>query len=105
MGDWAGRVDRSRGAVNALLIVLLTAVAAVGGLTVVTREPVRQAVIAGVFGLLIAALFYTVQAPDVALSELGVAGAGVPVMLLLAIAKIRTQERQAQARHDDEEEE
>lgn len=78
---------------NALLIVALTAVAIAGTLTVLTREPVRQAIVAGVFGLLLGALFYIVQAPDVALSEAAVAGAAVPLMLLLAIAKIRADNR------------
>lgn len=90
---------------NALLIVLLTAVAGVGTLIVLTREPVRQAVIAGVFGFLLAALFYAVQAPDVALSEIGVAGAAVPVMLLLAIAKIRAQDMARETPAQDRESE
>lgn len=85
---------------NALLIVLLTGVAVVGTLAVITREPARQAVVAGVFGLLLGGLFYAVQAPDVALSEIGVAGAGVPVMLLLAIAKIRADDA-ARRREED----
>lgn len=86
---------------NALLAVLLTLVAFVGWLTVITREPVRQAITAGVLGLLLSMVFFSVQAPDVALSEIVVAGAGVPLMLLLAIAKIRAQEAKAQ---DTEEE-
>ena len=77
---------------NVLLIVLLTLVGGTGWLTVVTREPVRQAITAGVFGLLLAATFYALQAPDVALSELVVAGAAIPIMALLAISKIRAQE-------------
>jgi energy-converting hydrogenase B subunit D len=88
--------------VNALLIVLLTAVGALGALTVITREPTHQAIVGGVFGLLLAALFYAVQAPDVALSELGVAGAAVPIMVLLAIAKIRAQDAQDDDNEDHE---
>jgi energy-converting hydrogenase B subunit D len=83
--------------VTVLLIVLLTLVAAAGWLTVVTREPVRQAITAGVFGLLLAATFYALQAPDVALSEMVVAGAAIPIMALLAISKIHAQE----SRHED----
>ena len=82
-----------------LLIVLLTLVAAAGWLTVVTREPVRQAITAGVFGLLLAATFYALQAPDVALSEMVVAGTAIPIMALLAISKVRAQES---GREDDE---
>ncbi len=78
---------------NALLIVLLTAVGLVGSFTVMTRDPARQAIVAGVFGLLLAALFFSVQAPDVALSELAVAGAAVPIMVLLSLAKLRAQDQ------------
>jgi uncharacterized MnhB-related membrane protein len=77
---------------NVLLAALLTIVAVVGGLTVLIREPVRQAIMAGVLGLSLSALFFTLQAPDVGLSEIVVGGAGIPIMLLLAIAKIRGQQ-------------
>jgi energy-converting hydrogenase B subunit D len=77
--------------VNALFIVLLTSVAVTGGLTVLSREPVRQAILAGGLGLLLAAVFFAMQAPDVALSEIVVGGGGIPIMLLLAIGKIRRQ--------------
>lgn len=83
---------------NALLIVLLTLVGATGWLVVTTREPVRQAIVAGVLGLLLALLFFALQAPDVAFSELVVGGAAVPAMLLMAIVKIREQRAAAQAR-------
>ena len=88
---------------NVLLATLLTVVAIVGGLTVLIREPVRQAIMAGVLGLSLAALFFALQAPDVGLSEIVVGGAGIPVMLLLAIAKIRGQ--QAEAAEAEEERE
>ncbi|HET9103378.1 MAG TPA: hydrogenase subunit MbhD domain-containing protein [Solirubrobacteraceae bacterium] len=86
---------------NVLLAILLTLVGGVGWLTVVTREPVRQAIVAGVLGLTLAVLFFAVQAPDVALSELVVATVGVPLMLLLAIGKIRSQQTQAGSREED----
>jgi len=87
---------------NGFLAVVLTLVAITGGLVVIIREPVRQAIMAGVLGLLLAVLFYAVQAPDVALSELVVAGGGIPVMLLLAIAKIRAQEAQPKRAREEE---
>ncbi|HWD63945.1 MAG TPA: hydrogenase subunit MbhD domain-containing protein [Solirubrobacteraceae bacterium] len=77
---------------NALLIVLLTLLGGVGWLTVTTREPTRQAVVAGILGLLLALLFFALQAPDVAFSELVVGSAAVPALLLLTIAKIREQQ-------------
>jgi energy-converting hydrogenase B subunit D len=78
---------------SALQIVCLLAVAVAGTATVLTRDPLRQAVSSGVLGLSLAVLFLVFGAPDVALSQIVVAGVAVPVMVLLALAKIRTDER------------
>ena len=80
---------------NVLLAVLLTGVGIVGWLTVITREPVRQAIMAGVLGLLLAALFFALQAPDVALSQIVIGTGAIPIMLLLAIGKLRHQDAAA----------
>jgi energy-converting hydrogenase B subunit D len=77
--------------VNAFLAVVLTLVGLTGLLVVITRDPVRQTLLASLMSLLLAILFLAVQAPDVALSELVVGGAAVPLMVLLALAKIREQ--------------
>jgi uncharacterized MnhB-related membrane protein len=75
--------------VTALQAVLLIAVA-IGGLAVAaTREPVRQAIVASIFGLLLAALFFAFQAPDVALSQITVGSVALPAMILLAVARTR----------------
>jgi energy-converting hydrogenase B subunit D len=66
-----------------------------GTATVVTRDPLRQAVSSGVLGLALAVLFLAFGAPDVALSQIVVAGVAVPVMVLLTLAKIRADERAA----------
>jgi energy-converting hydrogenase B subunit D len=79
--------------VTALQTVCLLAVAVAGTATVLTRDPLRQAVTAGLFGLSLSVLFLAVGAPDVALSQMVVAGVAVPVMVLLTLAKIRTDER------------
>lgn len=81
---------------NGFFALVLTLVAGAGWLTVVTREPVRQAMLAGILALLLALLFFAVQAPDVALSEIVVGSAAIPLMLLLAIAKIREEQAQQQ---------
>jgi len=78
---------------SALQTVCLLAVAATGTATVLTRDPLRQTVSSGMFGLTLAILFLAFGAPDVALSQIVVAGVAVPVMVLLALAKIRTDER------------
>ena len=84
---------------NALIAALLTLVAAGGLITVLIRDPARQAIAVGVFGLLLALLFFVLQAPDVALSELVVGSAALPAMLFLALAKVREQDA---AREQDE---
>jgi uncharacterized MnhB-related membrane protein len=55
------------------------------------RDPVRQAVVAGIFGLSLAILFFIFGAPDVALSQIVVATVAVPLMVLLALAKLGDQ--------------
>jgi energy-converting hydrogenase B subunit D len=82
---------------EALRVVLLVLLA-LGGLAVVlTREPLKQALVLGVYGLLLALLFFVLQAPDVALSQIVVSTVGLPVMILLALAKVHANEQQARA--------
>jgi energy-converting hydrogenase B subunit D len=75
--------------VNALQLVALIAVGIAGTATVLVRDPVRQALVAGVFGFTLAVLFFVYQAPDVALSEIVVATVALPLMVLLTLAKLR----------------
>ena len=79
-----------------LLVVELTLIAGAGLLTVLIREPVRQALALGIFGLLLGLVFFTLQAPDVALSEIVVGSIALPAMLFLAMAKIGAQETEAE---------
>ncbi len=74
---------------SALQTVALVIVAGTGTGVVLTREPLRQVIVSGIFGLLLAVLFMLFQAPDVALSMIVVASVALPLMLLLALAKIR----------------
>jgi uncharacterized MnhB-related membrane protein len=72
-----------------LLIFLALGLVAVAGTAVVlTRQPARQAVTVSVFGLALAILFVTVQAPDVALAQLAVGTAVVPLIIMLTIQKV-----------------
>jgi energy-converting hydrogenase B subunit D len=82
--------------VTVLQIVALVGVAAGGTATVLVRDPVRQAVVSGAFGLQLGILFFVFQAPDVALSELVVATVAVPLMVLLALAKLARDEDRPQ---------
>lgn len=74
---------------SALVVAALLLVAVAGTVVVATRDPARQAVVLSVFGLFLAVLFTTLQAPDVALSQLVVGNAVVPLMLLLAVTTMR----------------
>jgi uncharacterized MnhB-related membrane protein len=77
---------------DTLQIVVLVLVAA-GALVVVrTRDRVRLVLVLSVYGILLAVLFFTFQAPDVALSEITVGAVALPLILLLAIAKVRKPE-------------
>src|SRR5207247_2294697 len=61
--------DQARGeALTGLEAVTIALVALGGAATVLTREPFRQAMVSGLFGLLLVVLFLIYQAPDVAVS-------------------------------------
>ena len=85
-----------------LQIAVLTLVA-LGGLAVVlTGEPLRQAMVLGIYGLGLTALFFVFQAPDVALSEIVVSTVGLPVMVLLTLRKVREHQREREQGREDE---
>jgi energy-converting hydrogenase B subunit D len=69
-----------------------------GTAVVLTREPLRQSIVLSFYGLLLGILFFLFQAPDVALSQITVGSVGVPLMLLLAIAKIKQRDEQRDER-------
>jgi uncharacterized MnhB-related membrane protein len=75
--------------VTVLQSAILVLVAAGGTCVVATRDPLRQAMAASLFGILLAILFFVLQAPDVALSEVVVGAVALPLMILLSLAKIR----------------
>jgi energy-converting hydrogenase B subunit D len=80
------------GLMDVLQIVVLVLVAA-GALVVVrTKDRVRLVLVLSVYGILLAVLFFVFQAPDVTLSELTVGAVALPLILLLAIAKVRKPE-------------
>jgi uncharacterized MnhB-related membrane protein len=70
-------------------LVAFLLVAAGATVVVLTREPGRQAVTLSVYGVLLTLLFVLLQAPDVALSQVAVGSAVVPLMVLLAVRKVR----------------
>ena len=74
---------------DAVIVAVLTIVGISGTAVVLTGSPSRQAVALGGFGVLLSLLFVVLQAPDVALSQLAVGTAVVPLMVMLAIRKVR----------------
>ncbi len=77
---------------DVLQVTVLVLVAAGATAVVLTREPLRQVVVLSGYGLLLAILFMVFQAPDVTLSELTVGAVVLPLLLLLALAKVRRRE-------------
>jgi uncharacterized MnhB-related membrane protein len=73
-----------------ILQPLILALVAAGGLAVVlTRDPLHQAIVASFYGILLALMFFLFQAPDVALSQIVIGALALPLMILLALARIR----------------
>ncbi len=72
-----------------LQLGILALVAAAGTGVVLTRRPERQVVGVSFFGLMLALMFLIYQAPDVALSQLVIGAVALPLMVLLALAKLK----------------
>ena len=64
-------------------------VAAAGTAVVLTRNPRDQAIVASFYGLVLGVMFLVLQAPDVALSQITVGAVALPLMIVLALAKVR----------------
>jgi energy-converting hydrogenase B subunit D len=77
---------------NIMLIMhigILSMVAIAGAGVVFTRDPTSQIITVSLFGLVLALFFLLMQAPDVALSQVVVGAVALPLMVLLALAKIQ----------------
>ena len=85
-----------------LQIAALAAVAVGGGAVVAASDPLRQTLVLSIYGMSLAMLFFVFQAPDVALSEIVVSTVGMPVLILLALRKVRQQEREAEQERDEQ---
>jgi energy-converting hydrogenase B subunit D len=85
-------------------LAALILVAVTGTAVVLTPETLRQALVLGIFGLALTLLFFIFQAPDVALSEIVVSTVGLPLIILLALRKIREQERSREREEGEPEE-
>lgn len=71
------------------VVLLLVAVGAPG--VVLSRDPKGQVVTLSFYGLLCGMMFFIFQAPDVALSQITIGAVMLPLMILLALTKMRRQ--------------
>ena len=67
--------------------LLLVAAAAPG--VILSRDPKSQVVALSFYGLLCALMFFVFQAPDVALSQITIGAVMLPLMILLALTRMR----------------
>jgi uncharacterized MnhB-related membrane protein len=88
---------------TALQVVALIAVAVGGGAVVLTREPLRQTMVLGIYGIALTLLFFAFQAPDVALSQIVVTSVGLPLIILAALRKIRQHAERVREQEGSEE--
>ena len=74
-------------------VVIYALIAIFGTVSVLTRDPKVQIFPYAFYGMLLAILFFILQAPDVTLSELAVGTALIPFLVLLTLSKTRASER------------
>jgi energy-converting hydrogenase B subunit D len=79
--------------------VLLVGTAVTGTAVALTRDPTRQALVLSAYGLVLGVLMVALQAPDVALAQIAVGTAIVPLLVVLTVAKV---DRELTERDDDE---
>jgi uncharacterized MnhB-related membrane protein len=75
---------------DVLVVAALLLVGAAGTAVVLAPDPARQAVTLSLAGLALTVLFVVLQAPDVALAQLAVGSAVVPLMVMLAVRTTRS---------------
>ena len=75
-----------------VVILVFVAIGATG--VVFTRDPRAQTITLSFYGVLLALMFFIFQAPDVALSQIVVGAVALPLMFMLALARIRRDEEE-----------
>jgi energy-converting hydrogenase B subunit D len=81
-----------------LQFTILSFVAVTATAVVLTHDPAKQAIGISFYGLVMALMFFIFQAPDVALSQIVIGAVALPLMILLALTKIRRHEEEEQER-------
>lgn len=74
--------------------IAIVTMGVVGTAVVLTRDPLRQALVLGIYGMTMTVAFFALQAPDVALSAIVITTVGLPPMVLLALRKLRAYEHE-----------
>ncbi|MGH9557657.1 MAG: hydrogenase subunit MbhD domain-containing protein [Bryobacteraceae bacterium] len=72
---------------------ILLFVAAGGAGVVLTRDPTSQAIVVSFYGFLLSIMLLVVQAPDVGVSQIVVGAVALPLMIMLALARVKKHER------------
>lgn len=70
-----------------LQLALYLIVAVLGAAVVFNTRPLNQLIVFGLFGGSMALLFFVLQAPDVALSQIAVGTLAVPAIMLVTLMK------------------
>jgi energy-converting hydrogenase B subunit D len=84
-----------------LVGVLLVATAGTGTAVALTRDPTRQALVMSAYGLVLGGLMLALQAPDVALAQVAIGTAIVPLLVVLADAKVERELRERENESED----
>jgi uncharacterized MnhB-related membrane protein len=74
-----------------LQTAILLFAAAAGTVVVFTRDTTNQAIVVSFYGLILGLMFFIFQAPDVALSQITVGAVGLPLMIMLAVSRVKKQ--------------
>ena len=83
-----------------VLVLALVAIGAAG--VVLTRDPLKQSMVASFYGIILGLMFFIFQAPDVALSQIVIGAVALPMMILLALAKIKEQNAEREKQEAEE---
>jgi energy-converting hydrogenase B subunit D len=84
-----------------LQAIALALVALGAPAVVLSRNPLKMILVNGVYGLTLVLLFVIFGAPDVALSMLVVGAVAYPLVVLVAISRVRAGEAEAEAETED----
>jgi energy-converting hydrogenase B subunit D len=71
---------------------LLLLMAVTGFAVVRTRNTTEQVIALGFYGLVTALMFFFFQAPDVALSQITIGAVALPLMVMLAISRMKARD-------------